>query len=381
MSSRSCAPRAGACDLKSSLRGKHIAFAGRGASFDRIIRKGSTLFIGYLVFTVLLGVGVFALHRTRVANVGLMLLTVCIGVTALEAYYRYVYCESSGFGHVGGENFEERYYRFDQFGLRASNLPLSETKQNLVVAGDSFVFGAGLKSPSERFSELLAARYPQLHVVNIGASGAETTDEINLLQKYIGDSRASIPLVVVAYFFNDIQGDATPADRERVKPPISPAKPTRLDTTLQWLSGYSRFVELFYFRIGYPRLVRERLGQIRMFYSDPVVMGRHMQTLERLRAVVERKYSSRLLLVVLPLFHNDQLLNDTEFYARFRTHLDEAHFQYVDMQPVFAKHGCKKLWVSRFDPHANPFANRLIAGGIADYMSKHPDVLQREQTR
>ncbi len=88
------------------------------------------------------------------------------------------------------------------------------------------------------------------------------------------------------------------------------------------MSHYSRFVELFYFRIGYPRLVRERLGQIRMFYADTAVMAQHMARLEQLRAEVAQKFSARLLLVLLPFLHSDELLNDTEFYSLFRGHLD-----------------------------------------------------------
>ncbi len=335
------------------------------------------MFIGYIGFTLALAALVYVLRRSRFANFTLMLLALSLGLTALEGYYRYIFAESSGFGHTAGENFEARYYRFDNFGLRASNLPLSETKENLVVAGDSFVFRAGLKSPKERFSELLAARYGQLHVVNLGLSGSETTDEIRLLERYLGGTKASIPLVIVAYFFNDIQGDVTAADRERVQPPLAPAQPTRVDAALQWMSHYSRFVELFYFRIGYPRLVRERLGQLRMFYSDPPVMARHMATLEQLRSELRQKYSARLLLVMLPFLHSDELLNDTEFYSHFRSHLDEGQFDYIDVQSVFAKHGVKKLRVSRFDPHANRFANRLIARAVSKYLTKHPELLGR----
>lgn len=334
------------------------------------------MFIGYIGFTVTLALTVYALRRTRWANFALMLLALSIGLTALEAYYRYVFAESSGFGHTAGENFEERYYRFDRFGLRASNLPLSETKKNLVIVGDSFVFGAGLKSPAQRFSELLSAQHPQLRVVNLGFSGLETTDEIRQLDRYLPRTSASIPLVMVAYFFNDIQGDVTAADRARVKPPIAPAQPTRADHALQWLSRHSRFVELFYFRIGYPRLVRERLGQIMMFYSDPPVMARHMATLEQLRSEVAQKYSARLLLVVLPFLHSDELLNETDFYARFRHHLDERKFNYVDMLPIFAKRGVTKLRVSRFDPHANPLANGLIAKRLEKYFTRHPEMLE-----
>jgi hypothetical protein len=304
--------------------------------------------------------------------VALMFFSLSLCVTGLEAYYRFFYAESDGFGRLS-KNFNDRYYRFDAYGLRASNLPPSETKENLIIVGDSHVFGAGLKSTSERFSERLAAHYPELHVVSLGLPGWDTKTETEQITKYLGDTHAAIPLVVLTYFFNDIEEDVTSSDRQRLKPPTPPAEPTAVDRALQRLSNYSRFLELFYYRIGYPRLVRDRLDQIQIFYKDPGIMAAHMASLEQFRSVVEKRYSARLLIVVLPFLHSEGLLHKTEFYERFRNALDEHDFHYIDMQPVFARQTVRELWVSRFDPHTNSFANQLIANAIISYLNAHPD--------
>ena len=337
------------------------------------------MFILYLTVTLALALSVYALRRTRLANLALMFFSLALCLTALEAYYRFLYEESDGFARLS-RNFADRYYRYDAFGLRASNLPPSETKKNLIVIGDSHVFGAGLKTPAQRFSEKLATHYPDLHVINLGWSGWDTKTETAKLQEYLGNTHANIPLVVLTYFFNDIGEDVNAADRQRIVPSIRAVKATSLDRFFQRIGNHSRLVELFYYRAGYPRLVRDLLDQMQMFYDDPVVMARHLATLEEFRAVVEQRYHANLLVVILPFLHSEELLHKKEFYGRFEEKLSEHGFTFIDMQPVFAEHRTTQLWVSKFDPHTNPFANQLIADAIISFLGEHPEYLETKNS-
>ncbi len=336
------------------------------------------MFIACVVLTLALGFAVYLLRRSFLANIALLLLSVSLCFTALEGYFRFFYLKSDGFGRID-RNFAERYYRLDSYGLRDSHLPLSTAQDNIVVLGDSFVFGAGLKSTSDRLCEQLAAHYPQHHFVNLGLPGWDTRTEIERTNKYLDDANAAIPLVILVYFFNDIEEDVTAADRARVVPPLAPSKETAIDRALQRLADYSRFVEFVYFRVRYPQLVSDRLTQIQMFYNDPEIRARHLASLERLRSLLTERYRARLLIVVLPYLHSDELLNRTAFYRTFDNALDQHGFNYIDMQLVFAKYGVRKLWVHRFDPHANPFANELMAKGVIDYLNQHPDALHPER--
>jgi hypothetical protein len=328
----------------------------------------------YLTIALALGCLVFVLRRSTLGKVTLMLCTLWICFTALETYYRFFYVRSDGFGRLS-RNFAERYYQLDAYGLRASNLPPSPQKDTVVVLGDSHVFGAGLKYPSERLSEQLAARFPQLHVINLGFSGWDTRTQTEKLAAHLGDTTARIPLIVLTYFFNDIEEDVTAADRERLIPRVAPPEPTALDRMLQRVSNHSRFVELYYYRIGYPRLVRDRLAQIRTFYEDPAVLQQHLGTLQRLRDVARENYSANLLVVLLPYLHSEALLNDADFYGRFARELNARAFRVIDMQPIYARHGTKKLVVHRFDPHTNAFANQLAADEVTSYLKAHPELL------
>lgn len=335
------------------------------------------MFIAYALVTILLGYGVFLLRHHWTANLALLLFTLSLCFTGMEAYYRYFYVKSDGMGALM-KNFSDRYYRLDSHGLRASHLPLSKTKDNLIVLGDSHVFGAGLKHPSDRFAELLAKHHPALHVINLGFPGWDTKTEAVQFEKYVGDNHARIPLVILTYFYNDIEEEATPADRERNKSPQPAGTETALDRALQSISRYSRFVQMIYYRIGYPRLVQDRLGQIQQFYQDPIVRDRHLATLVRFRDVLKQRYSANLLIVLLPYLHNEELLHKTAFYGMFEQALAQRGFDFVSLQPVFATYPVEKLWVNRFDPHTNPFANRLIAEAIIKHLSQHPEALSSQ---
>lgn len=332
------------------------------------------MFIFYIGIAFLLGLAVYAFRRTRLGNVALLFFSLSLCVTGLEAYYRFFYAESDGFAQLS-KNFAARYYHYDAFGLRASNLPLSATAKNLVVIGDSHVFGAGLKTPAERFSEKLAAHYPSFHVINLGWPGWDTKTETAKIQEHLGETRATIPLIVLAYFFNDIGDDVTAGDRRRIIAADRPAEPTAADRLFQRMAKQSRFVELFYYRAGYPRLVRDLLGQMQLFYEDPAVLTRHVATLEEFRSVVQQRYHANLLVVTLPFLHSDPLLQKKEFYAPFLRILNERGFNTLDLQPTLAGHKVATLQVSRFDPHPNAFANGLIADALIQHLDKHPEML------
>jgi hypothetical protein len=319
----------------------------------------------FCLVTFALGVAVYLVRATRIVNFILLLFSLSLCLTGLEVYCRYFYMESDGLGLLS-QNFAARYYQYDEYGLRDSHLPLSDTKPNIVVVGDSHVFGAGLKSSNDRFCEKVASHFPGFHFVSLAFSGWDTKTEMKQALNYLGEnSKAKVPLVILVYYFNDIDEDVTPADRARVIPAVKHAEPTWLDHLFQSLSKRSRFVELFYYRIGYPRLIRDRVSQTLMFYDDPEIRSRHLGTLEQFRSIMATKYGARTVMVLLPYLHNDEILRYTGFYERFRRTLDEHQFDYVDLQPTFAAFPVTKLKVNRFDPHTNAFANDLIANAVA----------------
>ncbi len=171
----------------------------------------------FCLVSLALGVAVYLFRAKRIANFVLLLFSLSLCLTGLEGYCRYLYAESDGLGLLS-QNFAARYYQYDEYGLRESHLPLSETKPNIVVVGDSHVFGAGLKSTKDRFCEKVAARFPDLHFVSLAFSGWDTKTEIKQTLNYFGETRAKIPLVILVYYFNDIDEDVTPADRARLVP-------------------------------------------------------------------------------------------------------------------------------------------------------------------
>lgn len=332
----------------------------------------TVLFIVCLIAIIGLGSAVYLLRRSWLGNVALLFLSLVLCLSGLEVYYRFIFAESDGLGQLS-RNFAARYYKYDQYGLRASNLPPSETSKNLVVVGDSFVFGAGLKSPQDRFSEKVGRRFPELHVINLAFPGWDTKTETTQVEKYLDETKAAIPLVMLTYFFNDIEEDVTSADRERLFSPVPEPKPTSLDRALQALSKQSRFIELFYYRFRFPRLIRPRLEQILTSYRDPEILARHLATLETFRSAVSKKYGASVVMILLPYLHNDQLLRDNAFYDPFRRLLHQHGFECIDMQPIFAEYAAKKLQVNRFDPHTNAFANDLIAEEVIRYLDAHPE--------
>ncbi|OGQ93587.1 MAG: hypothetical protein A2284_11580 [Deltaproteobacteria bacterium RIFOXYA12_FULL_61_11] len=106
--------------------------------------------------------------------------------------------------------------RINQQGLREDDVPLAKnSRRRLLLLGDSFAWGYGV-DVRERFSELLERRFPLLEVVNAGACGYGTDQELQYLRE-----RGAVfepDLVLVLFSPNDLENNLACAQYGWPKP-------------------------------------------------------------------------------------------------------------------------------------------------------------------
>lgn len=102
---------------------------------------------------------------------------------------------------------QEQPYRVEinSHGLRDDELGYERTpgKRRALVLGDSFAFGFGGVAASERFSEIIEARRPNLEVINSGAPSYEPVQEWLYLRRH--GLRYRPDLVLLTLFANDFK--------------------------------------------------------------------------------------------------------------------------------------------------------------------------------
>ena len=74
---------------------------------------------------------------------------------------------------------------------------------DVIVIGDSFSSGYGIKKIDDRFSDILQSNYKEGTIYNISKNSLDTKAEFSVLQGVVKDQYPS--MVFVQYFLNDIQ--------------------------------------------------------------------------------------------------------------------------------------------------------------------------------
>jgi len=121
----------------------------------------------------------------------------------LEISFSFVMISAGGEKTLVGKNWFNYYWKENKLGYR-DNDPTEidrPDKKNILVIGDSYVAGHGLKKESERFSNVIRNELRDCaDVFNLGICGADTKDEFSFLTNF----PVKPDLIILSYVNNDI---------------------------------------------------------------------------------------------------------------------------------------------------------------------------------
>jgi hypothetical protein len=281
----------------------------------------------------------------------------------LETYFRFFYVRSYAFSMLGN-NFSKKYYKNDKWQFRDSELPLSKDKINIIVIGDSYTYGHGLKDPEERYSNILRNELKQYHIVNMSKNGASTEDEISFLLKNHRPGTET-GLVILNYVFNDIEDSIPLEKRYRKKKP---------NKTVNNLIKFSELFKQLYYRFIYP-LEEVNLNYTRMLsdaYDNDEILNEHSEKIRILDFVVTDLYHAKLLIMAWPYLLS---INDLQQYSKMLNIFKKLNIPCIDLAEHFKRYDSKKLIANEQDPHPNKLTNKIVSGIAKDYIVKEVKTL------
>lgn len=307
--------------------------------------------------------GLVYLRRSRLArswpeNLILMLLAFFLVFMALEFYFKVFFAQTDDFDTLARHNWRERYYNdtFNSLGYRDREWTpeLVEGKIKVMVVGDSFVEGAGIEDPVDRFSDQLAEKLgPDYVVFNLGRRGAYTSQEIYAVLHYPYQP----DILIWAYVLNDIEevavkhGFAIPP-----KPEIPPSLRPLIENSYAFNFLFWRLTHLM--AVWQPDTKWQWLLSI---YNDPEAWRFHEQ---ELLSIYHEAQTRRLplLVVVFPGMTNIEA-------SRVITEriIDLYHSKGVptlDVADLIATTPTSELVASPVDAHPSERVHHLVAAAL-----------------
>ncbi len=233
----------------------------------------------------------------------------------------------------------------------------------IVVLGDSFTWGANVQmnyTYPKLLESLLKRAGGEYEVYNFGVNGANTADEVDLLDKLASHEP---DLFLLGYFLNDAAAD----------PELGEPVPES-----SWLGTHSRLMDFLERRLWARQLAASQLSYFQSLYQwgGPSWQA-HRRTVGRLARSAAR-LGVPLQVVIWPhlAFSLDEKYPFRDIHSRLRALFAEQHLPALDLLEVFAGRDHDRLQaVPRYDPHPSEIAHRLAAEAVFDWLKKTQPVV------
>ena len=234
-------------------------------------------------------------------------------------------------------------------------------KKKVLVIGDSFTAGHGLKRADERYSDILAQKLgtTQFVTYNHGITGSDTRDEYERLEKF----GVRPDVLILQYFPNDIEKAARSHGVEAagMRPYGDLRGPLRQLVMQSYLCNY------IYWQLPHGDAA-PFLEYTRKVYGSPAIMNDHLSDLGKFVALRD-KYQIPMYVVLFPFSHNlEKTAQYTEPVANF---FRQRNVPVLKVGPLVNDIDPNDRIVGRNDFHASAVVNERVGNALYELISKN----------
>lgn len=224
-------------------------------------------------------------------------------------------------------------------------------KRLVVVTGDSFVAGHGIRDYRDRFSNVLGRHLGSDWVVAVVAKGGLSTgEELSRVKSFPYQPDT----LILSYYINDIYGAAA---KMGLKLDVRPEQPSRLIRPLVESSYLANFA---YWRIarGGDSLVKRPKELTARAYCDPQIWRAHASELQ---AFVDYARQNEIHLIVIVFPRVSAVSESQPFTSKVVRFLRDQDVRVVDMSVHLADRDPRTMVVNSLDGHPNEAVNKEVA--------------------
>ena len=299
------------------------------------------------------------------------------GLIAVELILQVTYRDVlvGGRGSPSGVTFYKKYYKHNSWGFR--DVERAKEKEDgvfrILVLGDSFTYGSGIKHVEDLYPALLEEKLNrtntsgvQFEVINTGDKGMTTAEELAYLRET--GLALSPDLVIVGHVLNDAETREL-KDARRNQAREATILPSGLH---KFLSQYS-----FTYYLALKNLIMLQKEMRRSddsltgydAYLDELYRGDNLAAYRGIVADLAQTCAENGLPVLWVSFPRISRVQENPYpfdhvAATLRDIALEHEFAYVDLQPAIQNSKAERLTVSAYDGHPNEIVHALAAEEI-----------------
>jgi len=321
-------------------------------------------------------------------KVGLVCLSVLFTLGSIEVvlrfcgpeYYRFpndghfYYTNPRGYHSVvkkeGGHDlyginvkYTDEAYRAPDGGSPAESFNRFSDKTNdILVIGDSFTFGQGVKHQdiyTSRLEKFLEQRYGRtIGVKNCGKPGYDIEEIFNSLEREF--SEQAYPLVLYGFVLNDF---GLPEEHK-----IIGSDYIDLNNGENAYNSWRKTFATLNFVLH--KSEQYRLSQTTTELYLDAYRGEWAENkfklLERMNAFIKDR-KAVLIIILFPLLYDFDHYPFQEVHDKIHVFCMEKNIRLLDLLPVFSEYQAEDLWVHPIDHHPNELAHELTADAVSQF--------------
>jgi hypothetical protein len=268
-----------------------------------------------------------------------------------------------GIGSTYANSIWFQYYwrPINSFGFRDKEPDLG--KESILFVGDSFTAGYGIKSISDRYSDLVEEGNTRgLQSINLGLNGADTEREFEMMLDFVEETKVPVKKIVLQYFGNDIEDTAYELGLN-----ITKTKPYAGDNFIvEYLARGTFFGNFVYWM--FPKNGGEAYEEfLKEAYQDEVVLEKH---LEDLQGFVDYAESKEIELTVL-VFPFLQEINESKhlYTDKITAFFEEKGVHVLDVGEMVAGLPLRKRIVNYSDTHPSVIVHQKLADALINHIN------------
>lgn len=287
-------------------------------------------------------------------DIFICLISTCMCLSALELYFRFFFIQSDGVGITyAHKKWIEKYWKpINSYGFRDVEWLPSDLsgKKVIIVVGDSFTAGHGIKNISDTFSGVLASKLGSNYsVVNISLCGLNTVGELVTLYKY----HQNADIVIWSYLPNDIEGTSKQFER--------------FDYKIKYPKGFLKYFvdNSSFFNFVWWRLIR--LGTfkrnesysiwLKAQFNDPEIWNLHQSAL-KLFIRLCNEIHAKPIVVLFPFLNG---VEESKIYlGKVGKVFEDLNIPMLNVLDLISGMEVKDLVVNGVDLHPNERLHKLV---------------------
>ncbi|MBD2753132.1 SGNH/GDSL hydrolase family protein [Spirosoma validum] len=300
------------------------------------------------------------------SNLATLFVPIVLLFAALEIGFMFIAQSQEGGLTLASHIWFERYWPPMTGDYR--DTPKTDTlgKKRVLVVGDSFTAGHGLKSPNDRFGNVLGEKLGDKQYVtyNLGISGSDTRDEYKRLAKF----GVKPDVLVLQYFPNDIEKVAH--DHGLVPSGFTPY--SDVPRAFQ-----SLFIKSYLFNYLYWQFPHGNFAPFdnyaRTAYGTPAIINDHLSDLNQFVEYAKAN-NSRLYVVLFPFVHD--IKRSAEYTKPVVDFFQKNNVPVLEVGKLIGDIDIKDRVVGRNDGHASPLVNQRVGEALFKLVQSNPGVAQ-----